>query len=302
MAQVTEATDSENESENNTIAPLSIETAKRPQYAASTQSGVSGISEVGHTYLQEMDRRNTALSSSEFTEASNCNRIYSYCDLLAFILHIALLSFLAFGYYQTYEKCSSDYDITNDVNNNECIGEITECNQSDDCSHIASFCQCLPDNSMSILLIVYMILSIFVGLKVLYRSCLSCYALSSGQTNQLWMNRIADNCCVAWLFCNNSNSCANKVSEAYFTAIDQYKAFPTTTSFVIGILVKILNILFCGGYIFLNGMNALVITFAALYILTLLVSMIRIQSKSSTQRLQAKHQLSMSVHSASSPR
>merc|ERR1712129_612803 len=111
---------------------------------------------------QQMERSNTTATtmSYQMSQISKWNRIYSYFALLTCVLQILLLSFLVFGYYAIYEQCSSDFVIESDANSNECIGQLEECNDaSNDCTvHRDLLCDCVPEDMMSLSLIVYILL------------------------------------------------------------------------------------------------------------------------------------------------
>ena len=87
------------------------------------------------------------------------------------------------------------------------------------------------------------------------------------------MNRIADTCCMAFCCCKS-----NMALLAYFAAIDQSKAHPTTHSFVTSCILEILNIAFCVIYLILDPeINIIIIVICVCFGTTLIMSLNRIR-------------------------
>lgn len=262
----------------------------KPQYAQSMASGVS--SNIGHTtYFDQMEHFDKTLKSNEPNE-TKCNRIYSYFNLIDFLLQIAMITLLILRYFEIYDSCASKYTMSDNNDDGECIGETSQCSSDSKCDYDSSICECIPSyNPYLLLLIIYLILFILSTFILIYRSCLICYALGEGKRNkklfvknqvmhQIWMDRISDNCCIAFL---NIFCCCfvknNIAILAYKASIDQNKTFPTTASFIIDITFKILNVTFCVIYIIFQEIKIEIIIICLCFIMVLLISLNRVRLK-----------------------
>ena len=254
---------------NAPIAPLSQESHQAtlakgrfvagPAYAQSMQSGVS--SNIGHpTYYDQMQAKVSREKSFDRRSPNKCNRIYSYFNLLDFVVQCLLMLYLL---------------------NEHVFGSTF------------SMTACRADNAC-LMVMGYALLTVLVMVHLLYRLCFVCLALNKGQEHNdlLWMHRIADHCCIPMVF-GLVACCRNMAALSYYVAIDESKAFPTTSSFLLCTLFKILNIAFCALYAYLNGMDVKVMAVGGIYVLTFMVSINRMRLRSKARWEQRVDKLSV---------